>query len=165
VEIAMSEERFPLTPMGYQRLQTELETAKAEQQEFTAQLEDIYRDVDRNNDEEAADFEVRTRKEQIDQRVGHLQYVLARADVLGDDPDPKRVNVGDRVIAWDIDSREEFTFNLISPAEVGLIEDAVTTDSPVGKALLGLRVGDMVEVEAPDGTERYCVRRLERVEP
>lgn len=161
----MSEERFPLTQTGYQRLQTELEEARASQSDLTAALEDIYRDPARMNDEEAADFEIRTRKEQADERVGHLEYVLARADVLGDDPDPKRVNVGDRVIAWDMDTREEFTFNLVSPAEVGLVEDAVTTDSPVGKALLGLKVGDMVEVEAPDGIERYAIRRLERVEP
>jgi transcription elongation factor GreA len=164
VEIAMSEERFPLTQTGYERLKVELTQALAEQQEMTGQLEAIYRDVDRTNDEEAADFEVRTRKEHADERVGHLQYVLARADVMAEDPDPQRINAGDRVIAWDVDSRAEFTFNLVSPAEVGVIEDAVTTDSPVGKALLGRSVGEMIEVDVPDGRERYAIRRVERVE-
>jgi transcription elongation factor GreA len=163
MEIAMSEERFPLTQTGYQRLQAELQEAQAQQEELTSQLEDIYRDPARTNDEEAADFEIRTRKEQADERVGHLQYVLARADVMAEDPDPKRINAGDRVIAWDMDTREEFTFNLVSPAEVGVIEDAVTTDSPVGKALLGRSVGEMIEVEVPDGKERYAIRRVERV--
>jgi transcription elongation factor GreA len=160
----MSEERFPLTRMGYQRLQAELQDALAEQQELTEQLEEIYRDPDRNNDEEAADFEIRTRKNYADERVGHLQYVLARADVQDEDPDPARVNAGDRVIVWDVDSHVEYTFNLISSAEVGLVEDAVTTDSPVGKALLGRSVGDMIEVDVPDGKERYAIRRVERIE-
>lgn len=159
----MSDERFPLTTAGQQRLVAELEAARAEQRGLTEQLEDIYRDPARNNDEEAADFEVRTRKEMADQRVGHLQYVLSRADVIDEDPDPQRINAGDRVIVWDVDSREEFTFNVISPAEVGLVEDAVTTDSPVGKALMGRTVGEMIEVNVPDGRERYAIRQVERV--
>jgi transcription elongation factor GreA len=160
----MESERFLLTRQGYERLQAELAEREAEQSARREQMEDIYRDVDRtNNDEEAADFEVRTMKEFADERVGHLKFVLERADVMDDDPDPQRINAGDRVIVWDVGRREEARFNLVSGEEVGTVEDAVSVDSPVGQALLGKTVGDSVEVAVPDGWSRYAIRRVERV--
>src|SRR5215217_7798818 len=116
----MENERFTLTRQGYDRLKSELDQLLAEQQEREEQMEDLYRDPDRNNDEEAAEFEVRTMKEYVDERIGHLQYVLERADVMQEDPDPQRINAGDRVIVWDLQARQEYTFNLVSGEEVGI---------------------------------------------
>jgi len=159
----MEDERFVLTRQGYERLQAELREREAEQEADREQLEE-YEDIDRQNaDEEAADFEMRTSKEFADERVGHLKFVLERAQVLDDDPDPQRINEGDRVIAWDLQAREQRTFNLVNGEEIGTLDDGVATDSPVGKALLGHRVGDVIEVEVPDGWSRYAIRRLERV--
>jgi transcription elongation factor GreA len=160
----MEDERFLLTRQGYERLKAELAEREAESRELRGQLEDIYHDVDRsNNDEEAADFDVRTRAEFAEERVGHLKFVLERANVIDEDPDPERINTGDRVIVWDLGAREEQTFNLVSGEEIGTLENAVSVDSPVGKALLGKTVGDSVEVAVPDGWSRLMVRRLERV--
>jgi transcription elongation factor GreA len=157
----MENERFTLTRQGYDRLKSELDQLLAEQQEREAQMEDLYRDPDRNNDEEAAEFEVRTMKEYVDERIGHLRYVLERADVMQEDLDPQRINAGDRVIVWDLQVRQEHTFNLVSGEEVGITEDGVSVDSPVGKALLGRRSGDTIEIEVPDGWARYAIRRVE----
>jgi transcription elongation factor GreA len=159
----MTTDTFALTLTGYERLKAELDALLAEQRELVDEMEDLYRDVDRNNDEEAADFDVRTRKEYVDQRVGHLQYVLERASVMDEDPDPQRINAGDRIIVWDVEAREELTFNLVTGEESAVIGDAVTLDSPVGKALLGHMTGDTVEVSVPDGWVRYAIRRVERV--
>ena len=159
----MDDERFVLTRQGYERLLAELQERESEQEERRENLEE-YEDIDRQNgDEEAADFELHTSKEYADERVGHLKYVLERADVLDDDPDPLRINEGDRVIVWDLQAREEQTFNLVNGEEVATLNDAVATDSPVGKALLGRRVGDVIEVAVPDGWSRYAVRRLARI--
>src|SRR3954464_5487518 len=119
----MEDEQFILTRQGYERLKAELQEREAEQEERREQLEDIYRDVDhQNNDEEAADFDVRTMKEFADERAGHLKFVLERAQVMDDDPDPRRVNEGDRVIVWDLLAHEEQTFNLVSGEEVGTLD-------------------------------------------
>jgi len=160
----MEDEQFILTRQGYERLKAELQEREAEQEERREQLEDIYRDVDhQNNDEEAADFDVRTMKEFADERVGHLKFVLERAQVMDDDPDPRRVNEGHRVIVWDLLAHEEQTFNLVSGEEVGTLDDGVATDSPVGQALIGHEVGDVIEVAVPDGWSRYAIRRVERI--
>jgi transcription elongation factor GreA len=157
----MADEQFTLTRQGYDRLKGELDQLLAEQSERQGQMEDLYRDPDRNNDEEAADFDVRTMKEYVDERVGHLQYVLERAEVLDEDPDPQRINAGDRVIVWELQARQERIFNLVSGEEVGITDDGVSIDSPVGKALLGHQSGDTIEIEVPDGWARYAIRRVE----
>lgn len=161
--MAAAEDQFTLTREGYDRLQAELEALEVEQQERRGQMEDIYRDVDRTNDEEAADFEVRTMKEFVDERIGHLRYVLERAEVIEDDPNPHRIDPGERVTVWDLEARQEQVFNLVEGEEAAFIENAVALDSPVGKALLGRSVGDTVEVDVPDGWVRYTVRKIERI--
>ncbi len=159
----MDEERFILTRRGYERLRAELDQWEGAQQTRQDQLHEMTEDVDHNKDEEeAADFDAHTMKEFADQRVGHLKYVLERAQVIDQDPDPRRINVGDRVVVWDLGARAERSFNLVSGEEVGEVDDAVALDSPVGKALLGHTVGDTIAVTVPDGWVRYCVLRLER---
>ncbi len=160
----MAEERFVLTRHGYEQLKAELAERESEQQARREQLEDIATDVDKqNNDEEAADFDARTMKEFADERVGHLKFVLERAEVIDDDPDPRHINVGDRVIAWDLAAHVNRAFNLVDGEEVGTIEDAVSTDSPVGSALIGHVVGDTISVAVPDGWARYAIRKVESV--
>lgn len=65
---------------------------------------------------------------------------------MDEDPDPQRINAGDRVIVWDLEVHEELAFNLMAGKESAVIENAVTLDSPVGKALLRHMTGDTVEV-------------------
>ena len=160
----MVDEKFILTRRGYERLRAELAELEGEQAELRDQLESIYRDVDRTNDEEAADFDVRSTKEFVDERIGHLKFVLERAEIRHDDPNPKGVDPGERVTVWNLQAREEQTFNLVDGEEAQYTDNAVSTDSPVGKALLGHAVGDTVEVSVPDGWVRYCIRSIEPID-
>lgn len=155
---------FILTKQGYERLKSELASLEGEQNELRGEMEEIYTAVDRTNDEEAADFEVRTHKEAVDQRIGHLKYVLERAEITYEDPHPTQIDPGERVTVWDLEAREERTFNLVDGEEAEYEDDSVTTDSPVGKALLGRTTGDTVGVDVPDGWVRYCILNVERIE-
>ncbi len=159
-----AEDHFTLTRRGYERLQAELVQFKSEQAHWRDEMQQLYTDVDRNNDEEAADFDLRTRKEFADQRIGHLTYVLERAEVTDDDPNPKQIDPGERVTVWDLEAREERTFELVNGEETKYAEGAVSTDSPVGKALIGRSIGDTIQVDIPDGWVRYCIRAVERIE-
>src|SRR5690606_13564640 len=105
------------------------------------------------------------------ERIGHLTFVLDRAQVQDKDPDPKRVDPGEEVVVWDVVARKERTFRVLSGEEAQNTynygnEDkrVVSSDSPVGQLLIGSAVGDVIEVEVPDGTARYCVRRISRPE-
>ncbi len=84
--------------------------------------------------------------------------------VTADDPHPKQIDPGERVTVWDLGAREEQVFDLVDGEEAEYDEQSVSTDSPVGKALLGRSIGDTVELDVPDGWVRYCVLSVERIE-
>ncbi|MBI5666406.1 MAG: GreA/GreB family elongation factor [Chloroflexi bacterium] len=159
----MAEQRFVLTRDGYERLKQELQELQAREQEERERLQDVVSDSDPSV-EHAAYQDARTMREDIAQNILYIQQVLNRAEVLGEDPDPYRVDPGDRVIVWDIAAREERRFDLLGSAEV-VVNDGkgVSIESPVGQALLGRRVGDVVEVDVPDGKARYAIRQIERI--
>jgi transcription elongation factor GreA len=71
----------------------------------------------------------------------------------------RRVNIGDRIIVWDFQDQREREFLVVSSPEVQQTANGVSADSPVGKALLGKRIGDIIEVEVPDGIARYSVKQ------
>ncbi len=161
---------FTLTPMGYEALKAELREVQERYARQQAELADVQNHTGGDNmPEEAAYFEALTMKEYFEQRMGHLTYILQYADVPTEDPDPKRVDPGERVVVWDFETRRELQFDLLYGAEVmahteiGPDVQDVSVDSPVGQALLGRQVGDVVEVEIPDGRVRYAIRRIEQI--
>ena len=159
----MAAQRFTLTRQGYERLQVELADLEARRQERLDQLADYKDDVGDNPNEEAAFFEIETMKEHFDEQIGHLRLVLAHANIVDEDPDPTTADPGDRVTVWDLNAREERTFDLVGSTEVTYGRAGVSIESPVGQALLGKRVGETVEVNTPDGRVYYVVRALTRM--
>jgi transcription elongation factor GreA len=156
----MAEERIPLTRAGYDTLQHELAEARERAQRATEQLASVDNSADDNIPEEGAEFDIRTTQEYYNERARHLEFVLRRAEVIEEDPDPERLNVGDRVVVWDFEDNRERTFEIVSGVEAVEREDVISADSPVGRALLGKRIGDIVSIEVPDGVTRYSVRRM-----
>jgi transcription elongation factor GreA len=164
----MAEEKILLTQAGYDTLLQEMERLKAQREGRMDQLGDVQNHTGGDNMLEiAAYFETITMKEHFDERIGHLQFVLERAEIRADDPDQQRIDPGERVTVFDVLSREEIVFDLLSGEEVMVTytrEDGgrdVSVSSPVGQAMLGKRVGDIIEVEVPEGRARYAIRRIE----
>jgi transcription elongation factor GreA len=158
----MSDEHFVLTPAGYENLRQELAALEARYNEDEAE----FKDVNYSNDpskEEAAYVETRISREHDEERIGHLRLILENAVILDEDVDPAHVDPGERVTVWDFAEKQEIQFDLLGPEEVIAGRRGVAIDSPVGKALIGKQVGDVVEVEVPDGTVRYAIRNIERV--
>ena len=170
-QITMSEEKFVLTQRGYDQIKQQLETLEATAREERSVLNDSLNDKAGGDDDDAdvaLEFDSRRRKERMDEKIGYLRFVLDRAEIY-EDPDPERVNTGERVTLWDFEAREEFQLDVLSSAEITArtnvgpgVEDA-SDSSPIGKALLGKRVGDIVEVETPNGINRYTVRFIEPI--
>ena len=158
----MAEERFHLTRDGYNLLKRELEVLERRYQEQAANFADVNYNIDISK-EEAAYFETRVMKEHTGERIEHLKYILQRAEVVDEDPDPLRVNPGERVTVWDFDTNEARQFDLIGSPEAVYGREGVSIESPVGKALLNRKIGDVVEVEVPDGRVRYAIRSIEQI--
>jgi len=157
----MAAERFTLTPAGYEQLQRDLEDLLAQSKEVAEQMADVHDDTEFG--EETTYHDVMATKERLDERIAHLRRVLQLADIISDeDPNPTTVDPGEQVTVWDFAEREEVVFQLLSSEEVANGLPGISIESPVGKALLGRKVGDVVEVEVPDGKARYAIRKIER---
>ncbi len=154
----MANERFILTRTGYEQLERELRQLEAAQQEDIEEVAEAFDDTDFG--ENAAYYDKVFDKDRVTERINNLRHVLARADVLDEDPDPSRVSPGNRVTVWDFEAREEITFNIVSAEEVTHGIRGISTESPVGSALLGQMVGDVVEIEVPDGVAKYAIRAI-----
>ncbi|MBE0691447.1 MAG: GreA/GreB family elongation factor [Anaerolineae bacterium] len=159
----MAAETFTLTRQGYDNLRRELDALLDRQRQLTEQLIDIRREGGLQPDDEGTDYEARVQKEYLDERVNYLRAVLERAEIIEEDPDPHRVDLGDEVVIEDIETREKDTFVLRSHEEVAYLGNGVSVESPVGIVLLGCRKGDVIEVKVPDGTLRYIIRRIRRL--
>lgn len=155
----MQDERFILTRAGYETLEQELNDLVTRQtQKMAEQLADVHEDTDWG--EEATFFDAMVEKERLDERINHLHYVLEHAEVINGDNDPELVDPGDRVTLWDLNTDEEVIYDLIGSEEVAHGRHGVSIKSPVGHALIGHRIGDVVEVQIPDGIARYTIRKI-----
>lgn len=170
--MAETEEKFILTQEGYDNIKHQLEELEAREQDERDLLSDARNDSLGGDDDDAdvaANFETRTRKERTDEKIGHLRFILERAEIY-EDPDPDRINIGERVTLWDFENKEEFQLDVVSSAEVTTRADTssnvkdASDASPIGQALLGKGIGDIVEVETPDGKIRYAVRKIEPIQ-
>jgi transcription elongation factor GreA len=168
--MAVADEKFILTPTGYQHLKNELARLQEQEKERRELLADSLDNSlgEDDNPEIGVEFEWRTRKEWTDEQIGHLQFILDRAEIY-DDPNPTCVDPGERVTLWDLDEKEEFQLDVLSSAEVTTRANVgpgvrdVSAASPLGQALVGKCVGDVVEVEVPDGLIRYAIRKIEPI--
>ena len=141
-----------LTAAGKRRLQQRLERTRSE----VADLDLLIKSGDATQDHV-------TLRRLLDEHVGELARMLELArDIASVDEDPSIVEVGDGVdVAFD--DGETATYALVHPAEVSVGENHISPSSPMGRALLGRRLGDRVDVQAPAGTYAVTVvarRRL-----
>lgn len=157
----MAEKRIRLTRPGYEKLRRELDILTSEENTKVAEMLAEAREDDQG--EEAVFFDAMISKERLDERVSHLQDVLARAEIIDADEDPNTVTPGNRVTVYDTAEKEELVMDLLDTEEITHGRRGVSLDSPVGRALLGKRVGDRVKVKVPDGTVIFKVRKIEMI--
>jgi transcription elongation factor GreA len=168
--MAVENDRFVLTKSGYDHLKRQLELLEQTEIEQREQVNDSVSDSLSNEGsaDAGAEFEWRTRKNWTDEHIAHLRFILERAEIY-EDPDPSRVNTGERVTLWDFAEKAEVQFDVLSSPEVTSEADVgpgvrdVSDVSPIGQALLGKAIGDVIEVEVPDGKVRYAIRKIERI--
>ncbi len=102
------------------------------------------------------------RQELVERKIARLEEMLSRARVLEENlVDSDRVHVGRRVKLIDVETDEEMICELVASAEFISAEvEPVSVDSPVGKALVGKAIDEIVEIKVPAGTLRYKVTEI-----
>ena len=88
----------------------------------------------------------------IEARIEELEKILKNAEVVVEDEvDSDKINIGCTVDVYDMKFDEEMEFKIVGSTEANSLEGKISNESPVGKALIGVKVGDVVEVETQAG--------------
>ncbi len=95
----------------------------------------------------------------IERKIARLEETLARSRVMSEEMmQSPQVHIGSKVKLVDVSSKEEIIYEIVPTAEFNTFDpDAVSGDSPVGKALIGKSVDDLVEIKVPSGILSYRV--------
>ncbi len=143
----MAEQVVYLTREGYERLKAELEYLRTvRRQEVARRLHAALAEGDilENAELEAA----RNEQAFVEGRIMELETLLGSAEIVKEEKPSGVVNVGSRVTVMEDNGPPE-TYHIVGPAEADPSQGRISYESPLGKALLGHRVGDEVRVSAP----------------
>jgi transcription elongation factor GreA len=97
----------------------------------------------------------------VNARLNHLKERLAQMSMVDFSKIPRdKVGLGSTVVVLDIKRDEEVTYQLVTSEEADAAKCRVSTSSPIGRALLGKEVGDVVKFQSPGGLKELEVLRL-----
>jgi transcription elongation factor GreA len=101
------------------------------------------------------------RQAYVNARLGQLQARLRDFAMIDLSKIPRdRVGLGSQVVVLDLKRDEELTYNLVTSEEADFANGKISTSSPIGKGLLGKRVGDTVKIQIPDGVREMEILSL-----
>jgi transcription elongation factor GreA len=157
-ETIMTQQRRPISKEGYKKLQEELDQLlRVERPKVTKEIEIAAAHGDLS---ENAEFTYAKEKLSLmDSRIRDLQERLTACEVidLSERPDTDRIIFGASVKVEDLESGQEKVFRLLGQDEADISKGIISVTSPLGKALIGKEVDDIVEVKTPDGIREYEV--------
>ena len=158
----MEEKEVILTQEGYNKLEEELNYLKTE--ERTAIAERIKVALGFGDLSENAEYdEAKTAQSENEMRIAELEAKLRNAKVINESKiDTKTVQIGNKVKVHDIEFDEDIDYVIVGSTEVNLAENKISNESPLGKALLGAKKGDIVEVNAPAGIMKYEILAIKK---
>ena len=158
----MADKKNILTYEGLRKLEDELQDLKVVQRREIAQKIKEAReqgDLSENAEYDAAKDEQRD----IEARIEQIEKILKNAEVVLDEEiDLNKISIGCVVRVLDIEYEEEEEYKLVGSSEASSLQNKISNESPIGKALLGAEVGDVVDVEAPAGVVQYKVLSIRR---
>ena len=141
-----------LTSEGLEKLEKELEYLKTvKRQEVAAEIKVAlgYGDLSENSEYD----EAKNKQAQMEIRIVEIEAMLKNAKVIDEaEISTDTVSLGCTVTVYDVEFDEEIEYNIVGSTEADPSNGKISDESPVGTALLGKKVGDIVEVPAPAGS-------------
>ena len=151
-----------VTESSFLKLKAELEYLKNVKRKEAAENVGIARsfgDLSENSEYD----EAKNEQAKIEVQISELEETIAHAKVISDhEIQTDIVNVGVTVTIYDMDYDEETAYTLVSSREVDPLNNLISDQSPIGRALIGTKVGDIVSVEIPDGVAKFRVMNITR---
>lgn len=159
----MAEKKNILTYAGLRRLEDELQELKVvKRKEVAGKIKEAREqgDLSENAEYDAAKDEQRD----IEARIEEIETILKNAEVIDEDEiDIKKIGIGCKVRILDKTYKEELEFRIVGTSEANSLENMISNEAPVGKAMMGKKVGDIVKVEFGTQSMTYKVLEIQRV--
>jgi transcription elongation factor GreA len=154
-------EEIRITEQGFALL-----TAELEQLENVARphaTEDLGRAYGDRDFRENAPYDAAKQKlAQIQGRIDDIRRTLGTASIYEGGDSTERVDLGMRVTLHSLQDDDKVVYTIVGTGEVSAREGKISTQSPIGRALLDRRVGEIVEVQTPAGVETFRVEQIDR---
>ena len=151
-----------LTYEGLQKLEDELEHLKVvRRKEVSQKIKEAREqgDLSENAEYDAAKDEQRD----IEARIEDIDKILKNAEVVVEEEvDLNKISIGCQVRILDCEFDEELEYKIVGSTEANSLKGKISNESPVGRALLGKKVGDLVKVETQAGELEYKVLSIDR---
>ena len=154
---------FKMSQARYDELKKELDYSKTTRADEIAELIKEARgfgDLSENSEYD----EAKNEQGKLYSRIAELEEILLRAVIVDESEiDSDKISIGCLVTVTNLDNGKQLPeYRIVGTQEADVMARAVSEDSPFGKALMGAKVGDEVNVEAPKGVIHYRVDKIER---
>lgn len=153
----MPEKEVLLTGDGVRKLEEELHYLKSvKRREIAERIRQAieFGDISENSEYE----EAKNEQAFVEGRIITLEKMLRRARIIDPNDAPAgTVSIGTKVLLKDLEYGDEIEYTIVGSAEADPAANRISNESPVGKAILGKRVGEVVEVKVPAGVLKYQI--------
>jgi transcription elongation factor GreA len=155
------EARIPITIEGLTKLREELEYLRNVRRSEVAETLEQARESNLSTEDEPGYELAKEEQAAVEQRIVQIEDMLARAELidLSAAQQSDRVQLGSTVVVRPADGPEQ-TYQIVGSYEVDVSRGKISDESPVGRALLGRRVGEVVEVAVPNGFRKLHIVSL-----
>ena len=157
----MNEEML-LTQEGYDKIVAEHEElVSVKRAEVAARIKEAisYGDISENAEYDSAKNE----QAELEEKIHELEEILRKAKIVQDeDVKGDKVNIGLKVTVKDMDTGDKEVFSIVGATESDPFNGKISTESSVGKALIGKKKNDVVAIEIPDGVVNYKIMKIEK---
>ena len=158
----MVEKKNILTYEGLRQLEAELHDLKVNQRKEVAQKIKEAReqgDLSENAEYDAAKDEQRD----IEARIEDIEKILKNAEVVVEDEvDVNTINIGCKITILDMEYNEELVYKLVGSTEANSLRGKISNESPLGRALIGKKVGEIADVETQAGIMQYKILVIQK---
>ena len=148
-----------VTPEGLQKLKDELEYLKVTKRKEVAEAlkqAKAFGDLSENSEYD----EAKNEQAEVERHIAELEEILENFELIKSTGKKNKIHVGSSVKVYDFEFEEEATYTIVGSTESDPLQNKISDESPIGKALLGAKVGAEVSAETPGGTVKLKVLEI-----
>ncbi|MDD4705835.1 MAG: transcription elongation factor GreA [Bacilli bacterium] len=155
----MTRKEIHLTSEGFLELETELNILKTERR---PQIIEAIKEARAQGDlSENADYDAaRNEQAEVESRITELEYMLSNAKIIEKKETNGVVDLGSTVIIEYVEDKETEEYQIVGSMEADPFENKISNESPIGKAIINKKVGDIISVESPTGSYNIKIIKI-----